>query len=632
MEMTSINRNGDERQKPIVLVETRDLGSKNLAEELQDQVRNFNKMARGRGLKKLRSFLNVVGGFPGMEQAKTLYHFVNGNPSDAVAYAKTLLSQTYDSPAEQFAASQIAMFVKKYPFPGSEDLATAAGTRKFLRGERKNRLVNRLMTKRRVSGEPDSGSHLHQVRSYVARLLGDAPDYQAFGNRTGWGPGSVVGVHGKFTHFAAKFLAEKWTCTAAALPYILTYARRSPMFWELLGFKAVMSAGKLQPTYMGFELFDVNLFDELFLARVEIVDYNKIAFVPKDANEYRTIASEPLLNQWIQKAIDEDMRLKLRRFGIDLRDQQRNQVLAREGSLGGVNPFCTIDLSNASGSLALETVRDALAYAPDWFSFLNAVRSPCYRMPGSETSVRYAGFVSMGNGFCFPLETIIFAAICFAAHSYTNTAPDFRCYGDDIVIRQNEALICLELLRRYGFKANADKTFLFGSFRESCGADWHSGEWVRPVVLDDSLDTFEELTRFHNALVRLPNRWAQPLSAAALGLLPPFANHFVRPFADHTDEAVDGRWLPNVVEHGHGLSPGGDPIWYGLVLNPVRDKDIVKKPGYATALYHAALQGFKSEAPFAARRETRVRVARLCRPGNTSSWLPGLATEGPLPL
>lgn len=583
---------------------------------LLKQVRQHNEAFEGRGLRFLRSFLLNVSRIPEFATVtKPIVTALNGsNPAkDAVKAAKQLLSQQYGSAGEQFIASQAALFVRKYPFKGSDALAKAAGTRKFLSGERRNGLMNIVLRRRRATNS--DVVMVSKVRKHLYRILGEKPNHRVAAKLAGWGPGANVGISGQFTNFARKFLEEEWTVTPTALQYVLPAARRSPMFWELLGMAWRDALNERSVVNV-----DVDEFDRRFLARCVIVDHNCIAFVPKNADEHRTIAKEPLLNSWIQKGYDEEMRLRLRRFGIDLRHQEPNQVLAREGSLGGPNPRCTIDLTNASGSIAAELPRTLCSF--EWFETLNAIRSPAYRMPESGEVQRYKGFVSMGNGTCFPLQTAIFAAICSYAHEVCGTEPDFRCYGDDIIVRQNEALVVLETLRHFGFAANLDKTFIFGPFRESCGADWYDGEDVRPIYFDTSLDSIEERVRLHNALCRLPNRWAGPLANAMLGTLPPFMNKFVRPFADCTDEAIDGRHLHWVGPYGMYTRNFGSPAWYGLSFSSTKDEEIEGHASYNIALVHGALQGVDSSRPFTARRETRMRVARFSHSGNTSNWLP----------
>lgn len=617
MESTTsmLERNRALTWSAIVQTEKLRFNRKNASSVLREKILQHNEAFAGRGLKYLRSFLSNVVRDPRYSVAKPILDAVNGeHPEAAVDIAKDILSQTYEDAASCFAASQIALTVKKYPFPGSPEIARANGLAKFHLGERRNRHVNALFRARRRSGRDEFFTT--RFSHHVACILGDKPMFEKWVDFCGWGPGASVGVHGTFTNFARKLLAAEWTVTPSALPYALTLAKRLPFFWDVLGLKKD-----------GIYCLDLELFESRFMARCVLVQYNKIASVPKDAFEDRIIASEPLLNQLCQMAADKEMRLKLRRYGIDLRDQERNQVLAREGSLGGDNPRCTIDLRNASGSIGCELVREATAYCKEWFICLNAIRSPAYQNPCAEDPTethRYHMFSSMGNGFTFPLETIIFAAICLTAHDYCGTAPDYRCYGDDLVVRQNEALVVLEILRHFGFKANADKTFIFGSFRESCGADWYSGTAVRPIVFDTPLETFEERVRIHNALVRLPNAEdARYLSGCCVSWFPPFSPEFVRPFADHTDEAIDGRYIHGPVpENAFRCLNFDSPAWYGFVTSSKADNEIMEHPGYPVALLYACIAGAKSEMPFTARRETKLRVARFSHSGNTSSWVP----------
>jgi len=73
-----------------------------------------------------------------------------------------------------------------------------------------------------------------------------------------------------------------------------------------------------------------------------IVPGNKVVTVPKNSKTDRIIAIEPTMNMYIQKGLGGCIRNCLRRVGVDLNDQTKNQRLAREGSLSG--SLCTLDL------------------------------------------------------------------------------------------------------------------------------------------------------------------------------------------------------------------------------------------------------------------------------------------------
>jgi len=593
----------------------------NLSGGLVVLIRQTDEAERDDGLRYLRSLYANVVRIPAFAVAKPIYHALNKRDfGGAVAHAKHLLSQTYESAEEHFASVQAAAFIKKYPFPGDDDLRRENATRKFLRGERRNRHFNALLRARRrreawdtnlvlMGGQRlDKTPFVEHARQFIRRVVGDSPKFHKMVEDCRWGPGAVVGVNGQFINFARKFLSEEWTVTPAAIPYALTAAKRFPMFWEILGLEHVVSS-ELRVLNL-----DSDLFEQRFRARLKVVDYNKVAFVPKDCDCDRTIASEPLLNQWLQLGVDADLKVRLRRVKIDLRYQGPNQELARAGSLGGLNPYCTIDLKNASGSIYTELVRELLP--PGWFTMLNALRSPSWRMDNGDP-VKYHGFVSMGNGYCFPLETLIFASICSAAHAYTRTNPDFRVYGDDIILRQNESGVVQEYLRYFGFELNPDKSFFFGPFRESCGADWYSGKPVRPVYLDDLLALTANRVRAYNAISRLPDvRVAGNLAACCSTWFKPFMAPLVRPAAADTDEAIDGRFdghaLPEYHLHCVTLQCRA---WYGMSFQSVIDREVEAAMSYDIAYRYAVLSGSNSEKPFAARRETRMSVKRFIHGG-----------------
>lgn len=200
--------------------------------------------------------------------------------------------------------------------------------------------------------------------------------------------------------------------------------------------------------------------------------YNRVEVVPKNWKTDRTIACEPEGNIPFQLAFDEYAKRRLRKFGIDLSDQTRNQHLAKEGSLTG--KYATIDLSMASDTVAYNAV--AWLFPRAWFRYLSAFRSSF--ATGSFGVLKYAKFSSMGNGTTFAVETLIFAACCHAVGS-----KQFSVYGDDIIIETELASDLARLLKFLGFSFNHEKSFLQGPFRESCGADWHGGYNITPFYL-----------------------------------------------------------------------------------------------------------------------------------------------------
>jgi hypothetical protein len=76
----------------------------------------------------------------------------------------------------------------------------------------------------------------------------------------------------------------------------------------------------------------------------------------------------------------------------------------------------------------------------------------------------------------------------------------FSVFGDDIIVPARCYDRMLRFLRLMGCTPNEEKSFGSGSFRESCGHDYHDGYNVRPVFLR-KLDTETDLVVLANLLV-----------------------------------------------------------------------------------------------------------------------------------
>lgn len=208
------------------------------------------------------------------------------------------------------------------------------------------------------------------------------------------------------------------------------------------------------------------------LPRIKATTTNRVELVPKNWKTDRTIACEPEGNLPLQLAFDKYAKRRMRRFGIDLRDQSANMKLARHASIH--DDYVTVDFSKASDTISYNAV--LLVFPEEWFSFLAKVRTPAYRGVFGEGV--YAKFSSMGNGSTFAIETLMFAAACRAVGSR-----DFLVYGDDVIIEKEFYSEFLELTRFLGFTINEDKSFAEGPFRESCGGDYFDGIDVTPVYI-----------------------------------------------------------------------------------------------------------------------------------------------------
>lgn len=537
----------------------------------------------------------------------------------AVLLADSLTSQSYGEPTEHFVMNQLASFVRKVPFQDPTLKPEASAWEKFLQAEATCRETNQRLFAERTSGERQY-SHLRELaRAYIRSVIGYKPNLKRIYERCDFGPGASSGIHGNKTHLAAKLSAPKWTCTPTASAYARSAMMGDHHIWEYLSEREIFC-------------LDPEVFKTSFDRKLSITAANKIVMVPKTAKVHRTIAVEPLLNGYVQKGVDVYMRACLHRHGINLRDQTVNQLLAQEGSKGGPNPLCTIDLSAASDSLSIETARDLLP--PDWFTFLNNIRSPMYESKWGNG--RYEKFTSMGNGFCFPLETLIFASIVHAAYEVSMdcvpqpgwTLPrkrnvpqvDWHVYGDDIIVRQRSALLVLELLDFYGFKANTDKTFLFGPFRESCGADYFDGVNVRPYTLDFIPDTYRDLFKIANGLFDTKFHLSYDAWNYVVAKIPE-RYRYLRPYEGPPDTAIQAPLdICMSSKHVQWNRDIDNWVWREYVTRSVADSTGFKAPVEMYGLLRGSRALRNGSVEFAIRHTTRTSTRWVpCAPSGAKA-------------
>lgn len=228
--------------------------------------------------------------------------------------------------------------------------------------------------------------------------------------------------------------------------------------------------------------------------RLVCVTPARLDFVPKTAKTDRSIAVEPVLNQMVQLGIGDVIARRLRRFGIDIRDQTANQRAALRGSRTGA--LATLDLSSASDTIAHGLVLELLPI--DWFLLLDQARSAKIEYKGFQ--FEQEKFCSMGNGFTFPLETLLFYAIAVSCCSTSEEESEVLAYGDDLVVPTAVFPLLTEVLAALGFLVNTSKSFSSGPFRESCGCDYYSGIAIRPLYIKGPLHGFDAF-RLYNFFI-----------------------------------------------------------------------------------------------------------------------------------
>jgi hypothetical protein len=225
-----------------------------------------------------------------------------------------------------------------------------------------------------------------------------------------------------------------------------------------------------------------------------IVGGSELDTVPKNSKVDRVICIEPDMNMYLQKGVGLMIRRRLKRMGVNLNSQTLNQHLAWIGSRTG--SLATIDLRSASDTIALAIVRDLVPY--EWFLVIERLRSAYTRIDGSYEPLEKVS--SMGNGFTFELESLIFWALTEATVDHLGCCDRrLAIYGDDIVVHGSVAPQLIEVLAYVGFTTNMEKTFVTGPFRESCGKHYFLGCDVTPVYIKEPVSTPEALFRVCNA-------------------------------------------------------------------------------------------------------------------------------------
>jgi hypothetical protein len=349
-----------------------------------------------------------------------------------------------------------------------------------------------------------------------------------------------------------------------------------------------------------------------------IVEGSRSCFVPKSVKTSRMISVEPTLNMYYQLGLGEILRIRLLRFfGIDLETQpSTNRWMACLGSRIDASfgdGFATIDLSSASDSISLGLCGEIIP--EDWLSAMISLRSPSTSIKLSPTSkviedsgdidVQLNMISTMGNGFTFPLQTAIFAAMASACISVSdgvrfhpracnpgNLAGQFSVFGDDIVIRARESTRLLRLLRSCGFEPNLDKTFHSGDFRESCGHDYYRGFNVRPVFLR-KMDSETDLVVLVNLLADWGTRNGVNLSKTLGLLLSGVRQVNIVPMSETEDAGVKVPY--SVAMNRRDLRGGQHPHYQSLVYTKryahskrmrISDGEIHTPPGTRRQIYN----------------------------------------------
>lgn len=354
--------------------------------------------------------------------------------------------------------------------------------------------LNCLATNRRLRKDRSQpitgwrGAAIHAAQRKIASVLGPFSLF-AVQSFFGWGPGATFDLPRSRALPDSKLVAYPFTVGSRATT-LASSVITSDLHWS----EALLGQVPDGPWSLAPWSF-------------EITDRCRVTTVPKSAKTNRTIAIEPTLNLFLQKGFGGYIRSRLKRYGVDLDNQAVNQTLAREAIRLGL---ATLDLSAASDSVSKELVYELLPY--DWAEALDSIRSREALLPDG-TVVQLEKFSSMGNGFTFELESLIFWAVVSAVRDEFDPGSIVSIYGDDILCSRSAAPHVIDMLDYLGFKTNPSKSFIDGLFYESCGKHWFLGHDVTPLYQKEPVEDAREWIRFHNRVTRWLQRCLSPLPA-----------------------------------------------------------------------------------------------------------------------
>jgi hypothetical protein len=366
--------------------------------------------------------------------------------------------------------------VKKFSAIGGYEQAKKNAFMAFSEREIINQALNRTL---RFTGS----THLKRARQYVREYLGKL-DELVLGDIVSlsyFGPGVC---RGSKNDELSK--ARSLTITRELAPFGPALLEQTGLSRMLYGFDGPAS---------------------LVSNQVFCIEDAKLQCVPKDETKARVITVEPALNSFLQNGIGEYLRRRLERrsarlgrpYGFNLYDQSINQSLA-------VYPNATLDLKDASNSLSIGLVE---ALVPKrWLYLFNLCRSHRYIDSTNELQPFHL-FCGMGNGFCFPLQTILFASLVRAA--VADPGDCFTVYGDDIIVSHESVSPVVALFNSVGLVINLGKSHYEATdfYRESCGVHTYHGRVVNPVRFNwsEGDDLRVAAVSFHNELLKYYARY-----------------------------------------------------------------------------------------------------------------------------
>lgn len=349
----------------------------------------------------------------------------------------------------------------------------------------------------------------------------------------------------------------------------------------------------------------------------KVVRSNVFFTTPKDSLRDRGCCMEASLSLSYQLAAGKVFRSRLRVvYGNDLqRGQDKHRILAQKASMDG--SLATLDLTDASNLLA--RALPELILPDQWFQLVNSLRAPFVEIDGRTQ--RLEMFSSMGNGFTFELETLVFHTLARTVcklMGYGERVDDISVYGDDIIVPTEIAPTLLAALTYFGFEPNKRKTFVNGPFRESCGGDFFDGVPVRAHYIKELPDEPQKWISLANGLWRLPQEWVSRARMECFKNIPSQVRSCQGP-ESLGDLVLHG---PNEFWNSKTFVPRGEcePVLHYRVYRPIA-QPLQWHHWWPEVVLASALAGVDSDGPVPRKGVTGHKLSWVPAPGN--GWLPG---------
>lgn len=342
---------------------------------------------------------------------------------------------------------------------------------------------------------------LFGVARVLARLIGSR---RPSNDHQGFGPGRNDVCSGNYVGRLHKYSA-RLTSTPENVPHLRRVLKASPL-WER-SIRTMTRQWETNPYRVGPPPSD-DPFWGFQPLEISHVPGNVMLLVNKDETTRRVIRYEPSGNLVVQRIWGRFFSSVLRhRCGIELeKSQPVHKALALSASKTG--HYSTVDLKSASAHISVNLCRDVLP--DDIFSSLDSARSQSTLWHECLSFDQDTGFCSMGNGFTFEFQTLLYYAV--AQHCLEQSedvcgpvSSTARVFGDDVIIATPESDAFIKAISALGFVVNSAKSFYSSlvtddGFRESCGCDAVCGIDVTPPYLRKWPHTVAELLPFVNRL------------------------------------------------------------------------------------------------------------------------------------